>query len=56
MRFVLAAFFYLASTIYPYSVVSLTISFNSGILFQEVIEDEIYKSSLIDFSVCTHIH
>jgi len=56
MHFTLAAFFYLALTTSSYDVVSLTIYHNFSILIQEVTEDEIYKSPLIDFIVCTCIH
>ena len=56
MHFALAAFFYSAFVIYRYAGLSLTSRFNSGILFQEVTEDEINKSPLLDFGVRTYIH
>jgi hypothetical protein len=41
---------------YRCGVVSLTSYFNSGILFQEVTEDEIDKSPLLNFGVRTYCH
>ena len=50
----LGRLFYLPFLTYSYGVDSLTIYFNSGILFQKVLEDEIDKTPLLDFGVGTN--
>ena len=50
----LGRLFYISFLKYSYGVDSLTSYFNSGILFQKVLEDEIDKTPLLDFGADTN--